>query len=445
MKGPTDNSERKINASPTKDFFVRMITRDISLDNCILELIDNSIDGAHRSGRHADDDPNLDGFYAKLNIEKDVFTIEDNCGGISVSKAIDYAFCFGRHPDAPDDGDFPIGLYGIGMKRAIFKIGETTEIRSSTQEEGFTCNISVNEWLQHNDWEFDMDDAPISNPGTVIRVKNLDRSIAEEFSDHAFVNTLIRTIERDYVRFIERGFKITVNGIAVKARPYTVKTSEDFKPYREIYKDGDVEVEILAGMSASPPNSNDPTERAKTGHFGWFVFCNDRVVLAADKTERTVWGDERFPRWHPQYNGFTGILLFRAADPKLLPWTTTKRDIDETSSLYRRAITKMKAATRPWTNYTNQRKATNANLEEAKKKEHEAISVSFFEVERRSTFKVPSFPAGPRVRIATITYQKPQAEVRRAAKVLGNGNMAYKRVGEETFEYFMKNEVEGEE
>jgi hypothetical protein len=36
----------KVDANPTKAFFVRMITRDISLEDCILDLIDNSVDGA---------------------------------------------------------------------------------------------------------------------------------------------------------------------------------------------------------------------------------------------------------------------------------------------------------------------------------------------------------------------------------------------------------------
>ena len=442
MSHPDKSSESKINAFPTKDFFVRMITRDISLDNCILELIDNCLDGAHRENPDTNGTPNLNGFYAKLNIEEDMFTIEDNCGGISVAEAIDYAFRFGRRPDAPDDGDFSIGLYGIGMKRAIFRIGKTTEIRSSTQEEGFVCNISVDEWLGHDDWEFDMDDAPVENIGTIIQVRDLYPSISEEFADDTFINSLIRIIERDYVRFIERGFEIRINDIAVKAHPYAVKTSEDFQPYRKIYKDDSVEVEILAGMTASPPDSNDPVERTEVGRFGWFVFCNDRVVLAADKTERTVWGNERFTRWHPQYNGFTGILLFRATDPNLLPWTTTKRDIDETSSLYRRAIKEMKAATQPWIEYTNQRKN---DPEEARRKEREAKSVPFFDVEKNPIFKVPSAPARLRIRTANITYQKPQGEVRKAAKALGNGNMTYKRVGEKTFEYFMQNEVDGEE
>lgn len=36
----------KVNANPTKEFFISMLTRDIDIRAAILELIDNSIDGA---------------------------------------------------------------------------------------------------------------------------------------------------------------------------------------------------------------------------------------------------------------------------------------------------------------------------------------------------------------------------------------------------------------
>ena len=42
----TVEGHAKVEAFPTKAFFVRMITRDISLEDCILDLIDNSVDGA---------------------------------------------------------------------------------------------------------------------------------------------------------------------------------------------------------------------------------------------------------------------------------------------------------------------------------------------------------------------------------------------------------------
>ncbi len=44
---PTDEvKDTPINAEPTKGFFVDMITRDISLEQAVLDLVDNSVDGA---------------------------------------------------------------------------------------------------------------------------------------------------------------------------------------------------------------------------------------------------------------------------------------------------------------------------------------------------------------------------------------------------------------
>ena len=437
---------KKANAHPTKDFFVRMITKDISLEDCLLDLIDNCLDGARRTiGTTDGNDPvitSYENFYAKLQIGTEEFTIEDNCGGINISDAIDYAFHFGRRSDAPSDGGFSIGLYGIGMKRAIFKIGKTIDICSSTEKEAFHCKIPVDNWLQHEHWEFDMDDAQVKDAGTVIRIRNLYPGIAKEFSDATFVKDLVRIVARDYTRFIEKKFKIVINGVTVKGLEYVVKVSEEFKPYRKTYNDGDVQVDIFAGVAASPPDSNEPTEHLKTEHSGWFVFCNDRVVLAADKTKRTVWGNENFTRWHPQYNGFMGMLLFHANDPNLLPWTTTKRDIDESSPLYRRAITEMKMATEPWIEYTSRRKF---DLEKAKEKERKASSTSFFDITENPKFQVPTMPGKSHVKMANINYQKPRREVRRAAEALGNAAMSYKGVGEKTFDYFMENETESDE
>jgi len=192
-------------------------------------------------------------------------------------------------------------------------------------------------------------------------------------------------------------------------------------------------------VASPPPDDLEPSERSETGYYGWFVLCNDRVVLPANRTERTVWGDEGFPRWHYQYNGFMGMVLFHTSDPNLLPWTTTKRDVDESSPLYRRAVNKMKKATRPWIEYTNQRKA---DLEEARVKEKSAGSVPFFQVEQSPVLKVPVTPDKPKIKMANILYRKPLSEVNMVRKALGRGNMTYRTVGEKTFDYYVENEVE---
>ena len=433
----------KADAYPTKDFFVRMITKDISLEDCLLDLIDNCIDGARRkitaSSGHNQPIDSYEGFRTSLSINSIELVVADNCGGISVRDAVDYAYHFGRRPDAPAVAGFPIGLYGIGMKRAVLKVGKEIEIRSSTGTDAFLCKISVKEWLRHDRWEFDLHDTDLTeNAGTAIRITDLYSGIAAEFADPTFVNGLTAIVARDYGRFIDKGFQISINDSTVTGHRFAVKQSDDFQPFRDTYEDEGVTVTILAGMAARPPDGNDPTELVEIGYYGWFVLCNDRVVLAADKTESTVWGHEGFARWHPQYYGFMGMVLFHGSDPNLLPWTTTKRNVDESSPLYRRAVKRMKRATQPWIEYTNQRKA---NLEQAKSIESSAKSVPLFDVKENAAFKVPDPPIAL-IRVANIGFQKPLSEVRRAGKALGDRNMAYRRVGEKTFEYFMENEVE---
>ena len=104
--------DKNADAMPTKDFFVRMITRDISLEDCILDLIDNCLDGARRqlAARNggAGEIHSYEGFRVRLQIGQERFRIEDNCGGISIDNAIDYAFHFGRRPDAPKEEDYAI-------------------------------------------------------------------------------------------------------------------------------------------------------------------------------------------------------------------------------------------------------------------------------------------------------------------------------------------------
>lgn len=451
----------KAHASPTKDFFVRMITRDISLEDCILDLIDNCLDGARKVGYGRNAGAMIDdysGFHAKIDFDIRHFTISDNCGGIKISEAIDYAFRFGRRSDALSEGqqrastedDYSIGLYGIGMKRAIFKIGNCIEIHSSTSTEAFRTVIDVNDWLtkrfadgQTEDWDFDMDEASlIPGTGTTIEVTALHPPIAAQFANPEFRNGLARIISRDYAQFIAKGFEIFLGGKKIDGFPFAVRQSDDFTPFRMSYTDeSGVQVEIIAGMAGLPPDDLQPTEnRADTDYFGWFVVCNDRVVVASDKTDQTVWGDGEFPAWHYQYNGFIGVASFQAKDPNLLPWRTTKRDVDVSSPVYRRAVEKMKDATRPWIKYTNDRKA---NLEEAKRREAMAASAPLFGVRTSPSLQLPRVArSAERIATSSIQYSKPISEIAKVKKLLGNAHMPNYKVGELTFAYYLDNESE---
>lgn len=437
---------QKAHAAPTKEFFVYMVTRDITLEDCILDLLDNCLDGARKdaqkTGTASQNGNRYDGYWAKINLGEKAFVIEDNCGGISLNDAVNYAFHFGRRPDAPPEGDFAIGLYGIGMKRAIFKLGKKCDVRSTTKGEAFLVKIDVDQWLSRpTDWDFDLDTVDRSDiPGTRVEVVQLNEGIPATFVETVFQNQLRKIISRDYSFFLQKGFAVSLNGNSVAPYAFTLRRSEAFEPVRYSYLDeSGVEVEITAGMAGLPPEDVSPesSETSEAEYYGWFVACNDRIVLAGDKSKSTVWGDE-FPTWHYQYNGFMGIANFRSSDPRLLPWTTTKREVDLQSPVYLRAVGHMKKATRSYIDYTYARKS---DLEAAKALEFAAVAKPIDELPEREDVRVPQFTSRPRIEIANISYSVPKERALKAAEALGNRYMTYKRIGRETFEYYFKNEV----
>src|SRR3546814_19306137 len=77
------------------------------------------------------------------------------------------------------------------------------------------------------------------------------------------------------------------------------------------------------GVVADP--GNNLVHRAIASEFGWYVVCNDRVIVLHDKTHKTGWTTN----WHNEYGGFVGWVHFRSKDPSLLPWNTKKSDIVE--------------------------------------------------------------------------------------------------------------------
>ncbi|MCQ8277438.1 ATP-binding protein [Acetobacteraceae bacterium KSS8] len=435
-------------AYPTKAFFVRMITRDINLEDCILDLIDNSVDSAWNQEGSCPmglgDGANLSRYTIDIQLLPDQFVIRDNCGGMSLDNAVEHAFSFGRNATADRD-DFSIGVYGIGMKRAVFKLGRKVKVRSTfTQSDGsrlaFVVPIEVDTWLQNDapPWDFDIaDDNPLEENGVEISVSELTPGSASSFNSPAFVQNLRRIIARDYSLHMQRGLKIRLNGNPVVGWAINLLQSDDFIPMRVEYTDeleGDtVGIEIIGGMAAPPPESIDPDEGDDGDRrFGWYVVCNGRIVLAADKSALTGWGTEDWPQWHYQYAGFIGIILFTAANAAALPLTTTKRSVDTSSEIYRRARPRMREVSKRWISYTNQRKQA---LDEARKRESAAVSVPLASIAQRPAVTLPVLVAKPAQKSANVNYSVPVSRMKKLAQEFGNINMPYRDVGLRAFEY----------
>lgn len=355
-------TEATADASATRSFFVDMLIRDISVEGAVLDLIDNAVDAAYQNSMSAVGSPT---YFVEVVAKPDRFSIKDNCGGISVEAAQNYVFRFGRPGNY--DPKTRIGQFGIGLKRAVFRLGKRFRVESSTEKEQFAVDVDVDQWReQTGDWVFPMaiKESPAATPGTTVMVDELHEGVREQFSQSKYERVMLREIMVRYDQMMAKGLHITLNGKTADMFTHQLLASSEVIPeYREFELEEDghkVQVRIVAGIAPA---------RRPAAESGWYVYCNGRLVLEADRTALTGWGTGDVggtdtPAWHTQYRRFRGFVFFESENPGALPWTTTKTEIDRSSDVYRNALAKMQSTTRRFTSYTNAEKNEVEGFEE---------------------------------------------------------------------------------
>lgn len=352
-----------VDASPAKAFFVEMITRDIELQDAILDLLDNCVDGVRRIGTGKRHLP-YKGFHAHIKFSEDSFEIEDNCGGIPYEIAQRYAFMMGRPAEYKNGKEGTIGIYGIGMKRAIFKMGRSCDVVSDTADKLFKVEITP-DWLEDDqNWTLTAKtiQQELKAHGTRITVRDLHKYVRSEFADGSEFRKDFMGIVRDAYSFLlEKGFSVVVNGEAVAPKVPSLlwdKAEEAgaLRPY--LYRahfDG-VQVFLAVGFRERPDTPNDEEADARPNYrsedAGWTIVCNDRVILPYDKGRQTGWGWGGVPGFHNQFIAITGFVLFDG-HPGQLPMTTTKRGVDANSEVYTLVREKMQAGVKHFVKFTN--------------------------------------------------------------------------------------------
>lgn len=434
----TTESFDTVNASPTKEFFVEMLTRDVSLSMAILDLIDNCIDGALRTRQ----DTSFDGLEVRVAFDEDQFTIQDNCGGIPLEVAKNYAFRFGRPTDAPSVKR-SVGRFGVGMKRALFKLGRLFEVATKTPEESYKITIDVAHWVAREPWTFPIVDinkplapTPDIETGTDITAMELTDEAKRWFAQPYNATSLKDEISTRHQQHIDRGLAISLNGVSIP--PSELKFLTSWNPalrpaFREYDQDG-VHVRLLAGVGKS-----EPLEA------GWYVYCNGRMVLYADRSRTTGWGEPKMmPRFHNQYARFRGAAFFDSENPALLPWNTTKDGVDEGLPVYSAAYNIMISIMQPVIRFLDAVDRDSDKPEGARplvellERSSNSTAIIDLSPSERFEYEKPPPPPPPRERVITIQYQKPRRLVDAVKKSLrvGSGRAA----GEATFDYYVDQE-----
>ena len=167
----------------------------------------------------------------------------------------------------------------------------------------------MDEWIKDElEWDFplsDSSDLENNQPtecGTKITVNNLCSGISQSFEYNIFVNEVIGIVQRRTNAEISNGLNITINGTKIEGAFLSIINGGGITPYKYFFESDDIKVMVIAGVSPE----TDPDKA------GWYIYCNNREVLTADKSSLTTWKDDKDSsgvKYHNNYATFRGFVF----------------------------------------------------------------------------------------------------------------------------------------
>jgi hypothetical protein len=320
----------------------------------------------------------------------------------------------------------------------MFKCGNKINIVSDHREGGFELKLNVKEWakLKEEPWQFEITprNATKTNLGTRISIAELSEEVTRRMDDGLFQAQLRDRIARTYSFFIGRVVEITLNNTNIPAEIFEIGGNYA----SEKFKSGKVSCNITAGIAVTKGDT------FRDRNAGWFVFCNGRAVLFADKSSLTGWS-ATLPIFQPKHRPFLGTVFFVSSDPEALPWTTTKGSVNEDSAVWQEAKRHMTTVGRVVIGFLDRRytddgtEVASADLQDAS---GASVSVLKAAVAQTRSFKPPTKPAPKEKK---IQYMAKLVDIKKIAAHLRKPNIGGSEVGRFTFNYFLKNEVGGDD
>lgn len=357
----TRGSSFTVDTRPTKIALVNSLTRDISIEACVFDLIDNAIDAAREAllqdpqGQAVEALPSSYADYKiRLEFSGEKFRIADNCGGISVAGMQKTALRFGERSDHP----LGIGIFGLGLNRALFKLGRRSKIQTDTGMQRSELILDTEAYLEAESWDLPATShRTTGKAGTSIEIEDLPDETAQLFADTTWVDAFRDQISKRYGRFIRKGLMIKVNDDLAVDGEVEIRKDGPIKEDRKFYSIDGVAIHFHVGQHvehrfSAEPDYEKSNNALLTEEYGWTVLCNDRAVVMSDRSVKTGW-DTKF---HTEFYGFVGVINFVSSTPSNLPWDTTKSDIDLNNRIYQVALIDMRKFAQKWRKLANQAK-----------------------------------------------------------------------------------------
>ncbi len=334
-------------------YLISGLSSDVSTMECMYDLVDNSIDAARnellKRSAPAVDDRGLPSSYAGFHIDIELtgtfVLVRDDCSGMEREDLSHRAFRTGAKSQHP----YGIGHFGVGLKRAIFKLGTTVSLETDNGVDNFDFEFTEQGVLAAGDEPLVAERRPSSGKkGNALRIGGLRSDVAVDFGSSLWVERLAHGLRIRYGIFTRKGLAISLNGERipmfgpavrdqdvgpVKYAKQIMRTEKGVRIFAEAGLHEDYRIKELE----ADYNKNRHVEISKEQ--GWYVVCNDRIILISDRSTRTGWTTG----WHQEYAGFLGWVHYVAADPELLPWDSKKSGINESSEAHRESVAWLKA------------------------------------------------------------------------------------------------------
>jgi hypothetical protein len=300
----------KVDGGFTRNFAIIAMKKDITIKLAIFDLIDNSIEAAEKLGR-------IRGHKIAIIAEEDKFSIKDDCGGLN-PKLIREVFKIGGRGDKTNG-------FGVGMKRAIIKLGNKAEIFSYNDTKSFHIPFDVGKWGYNDDWSLDIRSLNKSERnayGVEIYVEQLEGEV-KRFFRKGECNNLSEDISKRYRMFLEVGMEIILNGKKIK--PYKIKDVPDkISPKYVIQNNINVQIRIYSTIDIKEEN-------------GWDIFINNKCICETNKSKDVQWNKTKQETGY-SYRRFRGEVLIEGVDVIDLPLNSTKDKIDFNSEIMNKII-----------------------------------------------------------------------------------------------------------
>jgi|GEM_PF-877180 len=335
----------EINSGVSPDFIEKTLTQDITTLEALYDLVDNAIDAARNHILQNDfekDDSglpaNYHGYKVHIRVDKNSVRILDNCFGIDEETLTNTAL----YTAANSNHAYGIGYYGLGLKRALLKMGSKFSLAVDNGQSIFKCHFGSDNIGGNKDRKIYANEyISRGRLKSLFSVSNLKDEIKNDLHNPSWFGNAVRGFSLRYSIYISKGFEIIIHNITtgslerIKGIVPTLRYDALLLPQRELINIDGVEVTMESGIHREytfPKESNysRSTNNKLTEQFGIYFVCNDRIIVAASTAKEHGWS----AKWHSEYNGFVCWVRFISKEPNKLPWNTSKTALRVDSSLF---------------------------------------------------------------------------------------------------------------